>query len=126
MKRAHRRHLADLRPEGAKAKDYVFPGPGKEGHYIAVRKAWKRVAKSAELSGVTVHGLRHWFASAGAEMNFSELIIAGLLGHSAGTVTGQYATTPDSALVAAADRISQHLANTLDGKATWKDVQFAR
>ena len=107
-------HLASFQPDKAKPNDFVFPGPGKKGHYIAVRKAWKRVAKRAKISGVTVHGLRHWFASGAAEMNYSELVIAGLLGHSAGTVTGRYATTPDSALISAADAISARLADALD------------
>ena len=93
----------------------VVSGVGAAMRELAVvRKAWMRVAKRAGLSGTTIHGLQHWFASAGAEMNYSELVIAGLLGHSAGTVTGRYATTPDSALVAAADAISARLAEALD------------
>jgi integrase len=107
------KHLASFKPKKVKPDHFAFPDPGKKGHYIDVRKAWKRVAKRAEISRVTVHGLRHWFASAAAEMNYSELVIAGLLGHSAGTVTGRYATTPDSALISAADAISARLAASL-------------
>ena len=62
------------------------------------------------------HTLRHSFAAAAAELGFSELTIAGLLGHSVPGVTARYAHVPDSALVAAADRVSARIAAALDGK----------
>ena len=64
---------------------------------------------------MSLHGLRHWFASAATEMNFSELTIAGLLGHRVKGVTARYATAPDSALLAAADRVALRIAEALDG-----------
>jgi hypothetical protein len=64
---------------------------------------------------VTIHGLRHWFASAGAEMNYSDFVIGGLLGHAKRGVTGRYANAPDSALIMAADHISLRLAEALGG-----------
>ena len=73
------------------------------------------VRRRVKVNGMTLHGLRHWYASAAAEMNFSELTIAGLLGHSVRGVTARYATTPDSALKAAANEISQKLADALIG-----------
>jgi integrase len=109
-------HLAAFKPKDAKPKDYVFPGSGKAGHYVGAPKAWARIAEKAEITDVSLHGLRHWFASAAAGMGFSELIIAGLLGHSVRSVTGRYATTPDSAIILAADRVSQRLADALDGR----------
>ena len=45
-------------------------------------------------------------------MNFSELTIAGLLGHHIKGVTARYATAPDSALLAAADRVALRIAET--------------
>ena len=74
-----------------------------------------RVCKRAGLKGVTPHGLRHTFASVAAELGFSELTIAGLLGHSAGSVTAGYVHL-DSALLTAADRVSAVIADALDGK----------
>jgi integrase len=117
-------HLASFKPDHAKPKDHVFPGPGKKGHYVGAPKAWARIAAKAKIDGVSLHGLRHWFASSAAEMGFSELIIAGLLGHTVRSVTGRYATTPDSALVLAADRVSQRLADALDGKTTGNVVNI--
>ena len=106
-------HLESFKPQGAKPKDFIFTGEGKVGHYVGAPKAWARIAKRAKISGVSLHGLRHWFASAGAEMNYSELVIGSLIGHKVRSVTGRYATTPDSALVVAADAISQRLAGAL-------------
>ncbi len=108
-------HLLKFKPQEAAPRDYVFAGEGKSKHYVGAPKAWARVCKRAKLVEISLHGLRHWYASAAAEMNYSELVIAGLLGHSARGVTGRYANTPDSALVAAADAVSRRLAEALGG-----------
>ena len=73
---------------------------------------------------MSVHVLRHSFAAAAAEMGFSELTIAGLLGHSVPGVTARYAHVPDSALVAAADRVATRIAAALDGKVEAEVVQL--
>jgi hypothetical protein len=49
-----------------------------------------RVCAKAELEQVTPHVLRHTFASVAGDLGFSELTIAGLLGHSARGVTQGY------------------------------------
>ncbi len=64
---------------------------------------------------MTPHVLRHTFASLAAELVFSELTIAGLLGHAAQGVTQRYVHL-DAALVLAADRVSRHVAHLLDGQ----------
>jgi site-specific recombinase XerC len=51
---------------------------------------------------------RHTFASMAAELGFSELTIAGLLGHSARGVTQRYVHL-DEALIIVADRVSQRI-----------------
>jgi integrase len=117
--------LASFEPEDAKPSDYVFPSDAsKAGYLVGLPKVWRRVAKHAGISGVSIHGLRHWFASAAAEMNFSELTIAGLLGHTVKGVTARYANAPDSALIAAADHVSQRLADALDGRAADNVINF--
>ena len=73
---------------------------------------------------MSLRGLRHWFASAATQMGFSELVIAGLLGHRVKGVTARYATAPDSALVAAADRVSRKIADALDGVLSGDVVQI--
>jgi integrase len=96
---------------------WVFPATQGDGHFVGLPKVLERMCAKAGLEGVTVHVLRHTFAAAAAEMGFSELTIAGLLGHSVPGVTARYAHVPDSALVAAADRVSGRIAAALDGKA---------
>jgi integrase len=59
----------------------VFPGNFKAGHYVGLAKAFEGIAKRAKVPDITPHGLRHWFASATAEMNYSDFIIGGMLGH---------------------------------------------
>ncbi len=117
--------LAGFEPADAKPTAYVFPGPGKLGYFVGLPKVWARVAKRAGISGVSIHGLRHWFASAATEMNYSELTIAGLLGHTVKGVTARYATVPDSALLAAADRVSLRISEALDDKACGNVVSIA-
>jgi len=116
--------LASFRPRDASPKDYVFPGASKAGHYVGLAKAWERIAKRAEVPEITPHGLRHWFGSAAAEMNYSDFIIGGMLGHAKRGITGRYANAPDHALVVAADRVSQRLADTLDGRKPAKVLNF--
>jgi integrase len=119
---------AQLRPIGAAAvallhslprvdgTPFVFPADRGDGHFVGLPRVLGRVCSRAKLSGVTVHVLRHSFAAVAAEMGFSELTIAGLLGHSVPGVTARYAHLPDRALVAAADQVSARIAAALAGE----------
>jgi integrase len=127
-----------LRPIGAEAVrlielqpvpdgcPWVFPAAKGDGHLVGLPKILNRICEKAQLDGVTLHVLRHSFAATAAEMGFSELTIAGLLGHSVPGITARYAHVPDSALVAAADRVSTRIASALDGKAEAAVVPLRR
>jgi integrase len=129
---------AQLRPIGAEAvklieaqavRDgcpWVFPASHGDGHFVGLPKVLDRICKKAGLEGVTLHVLRHSFAAAAAELGFSELTIAGLLGHSVPGVTARYAHVPDSALVAAADRVAAYIGSALNGKAEAEVVPMRR
>jgi integrase len=93
--------------------EYVFPADVGTDHFIGVVRVLSRVARHANLLGVTPHVLRHTFASMAAELGFSELTIAGLLGHASQGVTQRYIHL-DAALVLAADRVAGHIAELLD------------
>jgi integrase len=120
---------AQLRPIGATAakqmaaqsrhknSKWIFPADRGDGHFVGLPRVLARLCARAGLKDVTVHTLRHSFAAMAAELGFSELTIAGLLGHSVPGVTARYAHVPDSALVVAADRVSARMAAALDGKA---------
>jgi integrase len=115
-----------LRPIGAEAvrliearrirdaSPWVFPTSRGDGHFIGLPKVLERICAKAGLEGMTIHVLRHSFAATAAEMGFSELTIAGLLGHSVPGITARYAHVPDAALVNAADRVSARIASALD------------
>ena len=60
-----------------------------------------------------MHTLRHSYASVALELEYSELTIAGLLGHRSHSVTSRYAHHVDRALVAAADRVSRMIAERM-------------
>src|SRR5262249_24762658 len=96
---------------------WVFPADRGDGHFIGLPRVLARLCARAGLKGVTVHTLRHSFAATAAELGFSELTIAGLLGHTVPCVTARSAHVPDATLVAAADRVSARMASALDGKA---------
>ncbi len=129
---------AQLRPIGAQAvklieaqpardgSPWVFPASRGAGHFVGLPKVLDRICAKAVLEGVTLHVLRHSFAATAAEMGFSELTIAGLLGHSVPGVTARYAHVPDTALVAAADRVATCMATALDGKAGAEVVPLRR
>jgi hypothetical protein len=59
-------------------------------------------------------------------MGFSELTIAGLLGHSVPGVTARYAHVPDAALVSAANTVSARIAAALHGKVEAEVVPLRR
>jgi integrase len=116
-----------LRPIGSEAvkliecratnkANWTFGADRGEGHFVGLPKVLARVAREAKIVGLSAHVLRHTFASVAAELNFSELTIAGLLGHAVPGVTARYSHLPDSALVAAADRVSMAIVAHLEGK----------
>jgi integrase len=82
---------------------------------MGVRKVLGRICRKAGLKGVTPHVLRHTFASVAGDLGYSEITIAGLLGHAGGSVTAGYVHL-DAALITAADRVSSVLAAALDVK----------
>jgi site-specific recombinase XerD len=94
---------------------WLFPAERGDGHFVGLPKVLARVCRRAKLDAITLHTLRHSFASVAAEIGYSELVIAGLLGHRAGSVTSSYVHL-DKALVAAADQTASTIAAALDGK----------
>lgn len=91
---------------------FVFPSDRTDGHLICVERVLGRLCASVGIKAVTPHVLRHTFASVAADLGFTELTIAGLLGHAAQGVTQRYIHV-DRALVAAADQVSGHIASLL-------------
>jgi integrase len=100
----------------------IFPASTGEGSFVGAPLIFQRICTAANIEGVSLHTLRHTFASVAADLGYSELTIAGLLGHRGSSVTARYAHVPDRALISAADHVSNQISRALDGEATV--VQF--
>ena len=106
--------LLEALPRHSKG-DAVF-GMGANGTaYQGLPKAWQRIARRAKLKGVTLHTLRHSFATTANTLGCSEPTIAAMLGHSRGTMTSRYVHVVDATLLAAADRTAGAIARALMG-----------
>ena len=95
--------------------ELAFPASvGADKPMRGFHKVWLRVAKRAALAAdVTPHVLRHSFASIAADLGFSELTIAALIGHKKGSVTSKYAHHADAVLLQAADAASDRIAELM-------------
>jgi len=96
------------------AKSETVIASGHQGTpFIGLPRAWKRIAARAKLKGVTLHTLRHSFATTANRC--SEPTIAAMLGHSRGTMTSRYVHVVDDTLLAAADRVAGAIAHAMAG-----------
>ncbi len=102
-------------PPFSESSEYVFPSVRGSGN-LTDTKVFLHARETAGLERVSLHTLRHSFASVALELEYSEMTIAGLLGHRLHTVTSRYAHHVDRALVAAADRISAVIASRMAGE----------
>lgn len=89
--------------------DFVFPATRGDGHYQALPKVFRKIAADAELTDVTLHTLRHSFASVANELGYTEPTIAAMLGHRLNSTTSRYVHHLDTVLIAAAGRVGQHI-----------------
>ena len=92
---------------------YVLPAARSDGPYGGMPGAWERIAARAGFENITLHTLRHGFASIADELGYTESTVAALLGHAKGSVTSGYIHHLDAVLVAAADRVSAEVAASM-------------
>jgi integrase len=94
---------------------FAFPGAGGERPFGGFPKAFDRVRTHAGFADVTPHTLRHTFATVARDLGYSELTIAGLLGHAGRSVTAAYAHASDTSLQAAAERVADEVDRRMGG-----------
>jgi integrase len=109
---------------------YVIPGHDLGESLVGLQKIWERVRDAVgtlqerakmpkrarvDISDVTIHDLRRSFASLAARMGYPELIVAALLGHSAGSVTAGYARIGADPLRDVVETIGARMAALLAG-----------
>jgi integrase len=89
-----RQLLSEIRDEQTAKKrelgKFVFPSDSKSGHVVELKRAWRTLCKSAGITGLRVHDLRHSFASQLASSGASLPLIGALLGHSNPATTHRY------------------------------------
>ena len=91
---------------------YVFEGAIGEGHFVGVPRVLGRITDELGWTDVTMHVLRHTFASVAGDLGYSELTIRALLGHASRGVTQRYVHIDDP-LRAAADRTCERIGDLL-------------
>ena len=79
-------------------------------------KLFRAAARLSDIKDISIHTLRHSFASVALALGYSELTIAGLLGHRSHSITSRYAHHVDRNLVLAADAVADQIAIYLDGR----------
>ncbi len=78
---------------------------------------WSVVRRDLDLPRLRIHDLRHSFASVAVNNGHSLRMIGGLLGHADLATTAGYAHLDNTTLVAASQRVGQHLARAFQAKA---------
>ena len=102
--------------------DFVFPASRGKGHYVGIPKVFDTIADAAKLPDVTLHTLRHSFASTAHDLGYSETTIGLMIGHAKSGTTGRYLHVIDSVLTAATDRVCKSISDALNGIKTTADV----
>lgn len=104
--------VATAKKKRVSVRDHVFPGHGKTGHRIELKKDWAALCARADIKNARLHDLRHTFASVLASAGLSLPIIGALLGHSNPATTARYAHLLDDPLRAAAERAGAIISGT--------------
>ena len=87
--------------------ELVFPSTREGVAMSGFPSLFEKIARAGGLPrDVTPHVLRHSFASVAADLGFSELTIAALIGHRGGSITSRYTHHADAVLLAAADQVA--------------------
>jgi integrase len=88
--------------------EWVFPAPDSStGHRVTIAKSWRLLCKTAKISGLRVHDLRHSFASQLVSQGASLPLIGSLLGHNDPSTTHRYAHLFDDPQRAAVERVGR-------------------
>ncbi len=76
---------------------------------------WDKIAAKGPLApDISPHVLRHSFASVAADLGYSEVTIASLIGHKGQSITSRYIHAADAVLLAAADAVADRVSQLLE------------
>jgi integrase len=68
----------------------VFPGPGKSGHVVEIKRAWKTALQLAGIADFHFHDLRHTTATRLTEAGEHPVVVMEIMGHSDPKTTKRY------------------------------------
>jgi integrase len=113
------RQLLARRLSKRDASPWVFPGRSAH-HRINLDRSWRLICKTAGITGLRIHDLRHSYASTLASAGVSLHTIGALLGHTQPQTTHRYAHLFDDPLRKATERAGAILApkTKSEGKVT--------
>lgn len=106
-------------------REFVFPAKRKDhAAFGGLPKAYDRIRSydglapedRAALDDLTLHGLRHGFATVADGLGMTLPTVAALLGHAAGGVTAGYVARVDAVLVAAADKVAAEIVRLMSAQ----------
>ncbi len=100
------------------ANAFVLPGQRTGCHLVNLRLPWLEICKSAKLSNVRLHDLRHSFASVAVGHGGSLPIIGKLLGHNQSQTTARYAHIADDPVDDLAETTGRAIADALGRSAS--------
>ena len=98
--------LDELKTRGP-TKGHLFKG--RRGGYRHLTKNWARICEAASLEGVTLHTLRHSFASALVSAGESLYSVQCLLNHASSQTTQIYAHLDQRSLEKSTDRVAERI-----------------
>jgi len=102
--------LADIKKRQQSHSEFVFPGNGASGHLVELKSSWREIIKSAGITGLRLHDLRHSYASQLVSGGASLPLIGALLGHSNPNTTARYAHLFHDPLRAATEKVGAVIA----------------
>ena len=110
-----------------KEKDkYVFTNPKTNTHFVSVFKPWNRLRISASLPNFRLHDCRHVYCTSALESHCSLHEVSQLVGHAdSRMVEKRYAHISSSAMLKAANTVSQKLSGFMLAKPDDKKLQEA-
>lgn len=89
---------------------HLIPNPETLKPFVSIKRAWQTARKEAKLEGLTIHDLRHSWASFAAAAGIDLYTIGKVLGHSDYKSTQRYAHLADETLLAAVEAGAAKLA----------------
>ncbi len=92
---------------------HVFPGEAEGQPITNLSKAWDRIKGKAKLPGVSIHDLRHTFASMAARSGLSLQIVGALLGHAHPSTTKRYTHFASRPLLEGSEQVGKVLGGFL-------------